>query len=1054
MRRRLPFASYFTGSAFFAASLVTACQNSDPAPLSQTASPVEEEGPPDYIDFSSTSWREIGAPYPMLEHKAAPLENGRILVTGGVVQTPSQETTAAAYVFTPGSDTWDAVGPMVTSRASHSATTLEDGRVLVFGGTLQGEDLYQFHASSEVFDPITATWTDLPTGFSFGWAGHTAVRLDDGSVLAFGGFYDDGVTRAAGLFTLYDGPPGYWYSTLWLPQPRYGHAATVAPTGSVFLTGGFNSQYAPSDVVYRLAPHEYGDWEEYGYLAEARVFHTATALKDGRILVAGGQDASGLPLKSTQFVEEAPPIYSSSITPLAAQPPAPLLIERVSHTAGLLPDGRVIVVGGRGLNGPLASTEIFDPATLTWSLGPELQVPRSHHEMVIHAGRIFVVGGMDDDWQALASVEVLEFGKSNGETCSDDAACLSGHCVDGVCCESACEGACVACAAALKGSGVDGVCEPVADGTNPREACPGTSVCQAAECLLPTTDLGATWRSVNGPITSYYVTAASADDEHVLAISGVESEAEAYLFAPGSDTWTPLPPPSLEHFCFTATKLLDDRVLVAGGFTAASELFDSASSSWIPIGNDTIRTPACHTDVLAPDGRVLLIGGFLDSYSNDVDIYDPDAGPVGTWSPGPDLPYSREGHTATALPNGAILITGGSRFLVGPVADTFVLDPPYDGTWAETASLSRARSGHTATRLLDGRVLIVGGYDDNSDLLANVEIVTLSSTSPTQVDIEEVAPMFVARSMHTAGLLPDGRVIVVGGDTPEGPTAATEIYDPVTNEWSFGPSLNIPRVGHEMVVLPKHIVVIGGNESGDAVEVLSFTKKDLGESCASDGECSSGHCVDGVCCDTACEGACVACTAALKGSGADGVCGGVVDGTNPRSACEGGEVCQAGVCVAPSACAGQPDGTECGAGKVCENGACVDAPTECEGQANGTICSIGDGCTMGICQQGSCVETHKLDGTRCEGGICVAGECKADPHVAPTTGAGGSGGSATGSGSDDGTGPGNGSGSASDDGGGCRIARGSESSSPVALSAALLTGLALLRRRSASRARA
>src|SRR5690606_29369334 len=173
---------------------------------------------PDYIDFSSTTWRIVTAPYPLFEHKATALDDGRILVTGGIVDGPTaQESTRAASVFTPGSDTWDAVGPMVTSRASHSATKLKDGRVIVFGGTLQGEDLYQFHASSEIFDPITETWTDIPTGFSFGWAGHTAVRLDDGSVLAFGGFYDDGVTRAAGLFTLYDGPPGYWYSTLWLP---------------------------------------------------------------------------------------------------------------------------------------------------------------------------------------------------------------------------------------------------------------------------------------------------------------------------------------------------------------------------------------------------------------------------------------------------------------------------------------------------------------------------------------------------------------------------------------------------------------------------------------------------------------------------------------------------------------------------------------------------------------------------------------------------------------------------------------------------------------------
>src|SRR5690606_38885225 len=137
---------------------------------------------------------------------------------------------------------------------------------------------------------------------------------------------------------------------------------------------------------------------------------------------------------------------------------------------------------------------------------------------------------------------------------------------------------------------------------------PGTAVCQAAECLLPTTDLGADWRPVTAPLDPFYVVAARADDEHVLAISGDETSAEAYLFEPRSNSWASPSAPSSPHWCYAATKLLDDRVLVAGGFTGASELFDTATSSWIPIGNNTVTTPACHTDVLAPDGRVLLIG--------------------------------------------------------------------------------------------------------------------------------------------------------------------------------------------------------------------------------------------------------------------------------------------------------------------------------------------------------------------------------------------------------------------------------------------------------------
>src|SRR5262249_660217 len=67
-----------------------------------------------------------------------------------------------------------------------------------------------------------------------------------------------------------------------------------------------------------------------------------------------------------------------------------------------------------------------------------------------------------------------------------------------------------------------------------------------------------------------------------------------------------------------------------------------------------------------------------------------------------------------------------------------------------------------------------------------------------------------------------------------------------------------------------------------------------GSPCANGPECTSGNCVDGVCCNTPCTGPCLACTAAKKGSGVNGLCGAIASGTDPDDECSGATVCAGG----------------------------------------------------------------------------------------------------------------------------------------------------------------
>ncbi|MGE5060335.1 MAG: Kelch repeat-containing protein, partial [Betaproteobacteria bacterium] len=112
-----------------------------------------------------------------------------------------------------------------------------------------------------------------------------------------------------------------------------------------------------------------------------------------------------------------------------------------------------------------------------------------------------------------------------------------------------------------------------------------------------------------------------------------------------------------------------------------------------------------------------------------------------------------------------------------------------------TVQLNIERRGHTATLLEDGKVLIVGG-DNQSGMISQAEIF-----DPASQGVSLSAASIVARTDHTATKLPDGRVMVIGGQGQNGSLTSTEIYDPMTASFTSGPSLTTPRSGHTSTVL-------------------------------------------------------------------------------------------------------------------------------------------------------------------------------------------------------------------------------------------------------------
>jgi hypothetical protein len=148
-----------------------------------------------------------------------------------------------------------------------------------------------------------------------------------------------------------------------------------------------------------------------------------------------------------------------------------------------------------------------------------------------------------------------------------------------------------------------------------------------------------------------------------------------------------------------------------------------------------------------------------------------------------DMTVSRSQHTATLLPDGKVLITGGVTHTTGDyggrVLASAELYDPATGAFTATGSMSAARRMHTATLLPDGRVLIVGGYEDS------YPIRTAELFDPATGTFSAVGGMRNGRGGHDAILLNNGTVLIVGGFDGRYPLIPTaEIYDPGTGTFT------------------------------------------------------------------------------------------------------------------------------------------------------------------------------------------------------------------------------------------------------------------------------
>ncbi|HEX8845827.1 MAG TPA: kelch repeat-containing protein [Pyrinomonadaceae bacterium] len=186
-----------------------------------------------------------------------------------------------------------------------------------------------------------------------------------------------------------------------------------------------------------------------------------------------------------------------------------------------------------------------------------------------------------------------------------------------------------------------------------------------------------------------------------------------------------------------------------------------------------------------------------------------------SWSFTGSLNTPRYGHTATLLPNGKVLVAGGGGGYTAEggysITNTAELYDPATGTWSVTGSLNVLRWFHTATLLPNGQVLVVGGIVDNSP--TNTAELYDPATGTWRLTGNLNAP----RAWHTATLLQNGKVLVAGGSTGYySITDTTELYDPATGAWSAAETLHTTRFLHTATLLQDgKVLVAGGCFDGD-----------------------------------------------------------------------------------------------------------------------------------------------------------------------------------------------------------------------------------------------
>jgi hypothetical protein len=293
-------------------------------------------------------------------HTATLLPDGKVLIAGGHLTFANgawgETAQSSAELYDPSSGKFTRTGSMGTSRESHTATLLGNGKVLIAGGVnFNTTNMQTFLGSAELYDPATGRFTTTGS-MKAARTALTATLLPSGKVF-LGSYFNynsqdnDDLERAE----LYDPVSGTFSLTGRTAYPELrANSASLLANGDVLETLEYSCDPADLAEVYHPSTETFTKTEK---MSGNRGYNTTTLLPEGKVLVAG-QDFSSVPVFASAELYDP---LSDTFSPVHVIPTK----SQQGHTATLLPDGTVLLAGGWICCGStIATAEIYHPAVL------------------------------------------------------------------------------------------------------------------------------------------------------------------------------------------------------------------------------------------------------------------------------------------------------------------------------------------------------------------------------------------------------------------------------------------------------------------------------------------------------------------------------------------------------------------------------------------------------------------------------------------------------------------------------------------------------------------
>ncbi|MEO8681553.1 MAG: kelch repeat-containing protein, partial [Vicinamibacterales bacterium] len=786
----------------------------------------------DIYNPSTNSWTATGAMgRSRVGHTLTLLADGRVLAAGGYSSDSGFDNTAELY--NPATGTWSFTGSMSHGRWLFSATRVNDGsgRVLVVGGEHYYDSLGPHFSLTEYYNPATASWTAGPP-LNAGRAGHQAAYLPDGRLMVAGGVNGWLLTAPLASTEIFDGSS--WQPGPSMAQARLHFPLIVMSDGALLATGGTSYNATTSTVIAGAERYDVATstWMPSGTMNSPRRFHAAIQLADGRVLVAGGQDAAGVQLASSEIMGDgvAPQTTATrslapngngwnngnvTITLNAADEDGGSGVQSLAYSlAGAQ-------TGGGTLAGATASVMISaeGTTTLTYHATDGAGNVEAAQSLLVRIDKTLPVLAFQPNVTvpATAGGTVITFNPVATDVPSGVVSVSSSPLSSGMRFPAGPTSVQVTALDAAGNASTTSFTVTVVPSAPVVTVTGGDFVADGSAHAATAVARDSSGAMVAGTFSIAYTPGGASAPSTAGAYSAAASFVSGDPGILSAFPWMTLAPDP--HPKVSPTVAAINGKLYVHGFDSDSgggqssfvprlSIYDPASNSWTTGASPGMVRAFASVGVI--NGKMYVVGGCVTSdcrigVTNALEIYNP---ATNTWSNGAPMITGRLGAAAGVI-DGRLYVTGGT-LACPPCAPTSVTESydPVTNTWTPGAPIPVPHE-MPASAVVNGLLYVIGGYER-------------STTSPYaggpggRVDVYDPAanswttrtPMPTARYGAAVGVF-NGTIHVAGG-YGSAFLATNESYDPQSNTWTGEPPMLTARTYLSAGVVNSKLYVVDG----------------------------------------------------------------------------------------------------------------------------------------------------------------------------------------------------------------------------------------------------